>query len=129
MRWVLLLHRRQEARQGAGLISPKPVTEVPSGVQGAPVPVPPLPMPPSLPHLQNQPPGCSTVSFLFLGSGLRGLSDGPDHPHYRPLPCDQMADLARLHTQTPTTTTTTQTKVHCEPPFGLLLVGALKLQC
>lgn len=27
------------------------------------------------------------------------------------------------------TTTTTQTKVHCKPPFGLLLVGALKLHC
>uniref|UniRef100_A0A2I3TIQ9 Uncharacterized protein n=1 Tax=Pan troglodytes TaxID=9598 RepID=A0A2I3TIQ9_PANTR len=108
MGWVLLLYRRQEAR-GAGLISPKPVTEVLSDVQGAPV----------LPHLQNQPPRCSTVSFLFLGSGLRGLSDGPDRPRYRLLP----------YTQTPTTTTTTQTKVHCEPPFGLLLVGALKLQC
>uniref|UniRef100_A0A2I2Y5R0 Uncharacterized protein n=1 Tax=Gorilla gorilla gorilla TaxID=9595 RepID=A0A2I2Y5R0_GORGO len=118
MGWVLLLYRRQEAR-GAELISLKPVTEVLSDVQGDPVLVPPLPMPPSLPHLQNQPPGCSTVSFLFLGSGLRGLSDGPDRPRYRLLP----------YTQTPTTTTTTQTKVHCEPPFGLLLVGALKLQC
>uniref|UniRef100_A0A2K5M583 Uncharacterized protein n=1 Tax=Cercocebus atys TaxID=9531 RepID=A0A2K5M583_CERAT len=106
MGWVLLLlYRRQE---GAGLISPKPVTKIPSDVQGAPEPVPPLPKPPSLPHLQNQSPG-----------------DGPDHPSYCPLPCDWMADLA----QTPTTRTTTQTKVHCEPPFGLLLVGALKLQC
>ncbi|KAL4830221.1 hypothetical protein H8958_016877 [Nasalis larvatus] len=127
MGWVLLLlYRRQEAWVwGAGLISPKPVTKIPSDVQGAPEPVPRLPKPPNLPHLQNQSPGCSTVSFLFLGSGLRGLSDGPDHPSYCPLPCDWMADPA----QTPTTTTTTQTKVHCEPPFGLLLVGALKLQC
>uniref|UniRef100_A0A8C8YMW0 Uncharacterized protein n=1 Tax=Prolemur simus TaxID=1328070 RepID=A0A8C8YMW0_PROSS len=103
-----------------------PVTEVPSTVRGAPTLAPPTPRPSS--PAEPAPWGRSAAHALSFSSFSEGPSDpgvwvmGLDAP--AAALCGRPAD-----THTPTARTTTQTKVHCEPPFGLLLVGALKLQC